>query len=314
MLLQVGCELTYHFPEPTPLFMMLNVSYTRMSDLQGPDHITTTPDVPMEGFRDGFGNWCQRILAPAGLFTIGTNAFVRDSGLPDYIALDATQCLVKDLPVETLVFLLGSRYCETDLLVDFAWKQFGSTPLGWDRVSAICKWVHAHMKFDYTKARATRSAQQAFEERVGVCRDFAHLALTLCRCMNIPARYCTGFLGDIGVPADSAPMDFSAWFEVFLIEGPTHRGSFGGRWFVFDARHYGTARVGRVLIARGRDAADVPISNSFGANALLSFRVWTHEVDGLGNEKGIGTMEGSSEQPGAPSWPPCPPRKRALSR
>jgi transglutaminase-like putative cysteine protease len=174
---------------------------------------------------------------------------------------------VPELPEETLVFLLGSRYCETDRLSEFAWKQFGHLPRGWHLVQAICDFVHNHITFGYQHARSTRTALEAYHERVGVCRDFAHLAVTLCRCMNIPARYCTGYLGDIGIPPVDAPMDFAAWFEVYL----------GGRWYTFDPRN-NTPRIGRVLIARGRDACDVALSSSFGPNTLSSFKVWTDEV------------------------------------
>jgi transglutaminase-like putative cysteine protease len=185
------------------------------------------------------------------------------------IATSAQQIPVADLPEETLVFLLGSRYCETDRLSEPAWNLFGNSPPGWGRVQAICDFVHNHIVFGYKHARASKSAWEAFNERAGVCRDYAHLAVAFCRCMNFPARYCTGYLGDIGVPPSADPMDFSGWFEVFL----------GGRWYTFDARN-NVPRIGRVLIARGRDAADVAISSTFGPNTLSSFRVWTDEVNG----------------------------------
>ncbi len=206
-------------------------------------------------------------MAPAGELRIVTDTVVHDSGLPDPVAPDAQQHAVADLPHDALQFLMGSRYCETDRLSEFAWSMFGKTPAGWARVQAICDFVHRHIKFDYMQARATRSAADVVEERAGVCRDYAHLAVTLCRCMNIPARYCTGYLGDIGVPRDPAPMDYSAWFEVYL----------GGRWYTFDARH-NQPRIGRIVIARGRDAADVAISTTFGSNRLKNFTVRTDEV------------------------------------
>ena len=267
MQIRLGYKLVYDCPQPTPMLLMLNVHYTRVSDLVEPDHLVTTPAVPIRGHRDGFGNWCSRIVAPAGQTRLTTNAIIKDTGEPDVIAVDAPQHTLPDLPDDALVFLLGSRYCETDRLADVAWSLFGKTPLGWGRVQAICDFVHQHIAFGYEHARASRTAWEAYCDRTGVCRDFAHLAVTFCRCMNIPARYCTGYLGDIGVPISDAPMDFSAWFEVYL----------GGQWYIFDARN-NIPRIGRVLIARGRDAADVAITTTFGPNTLSSFSVWTEEV------------------------------------
>jgi transglutaminase-like putative cysteine protease len=267
MQIRVGYELVYECPQPTPMIFMLNIHFTRVSDLLIADHIITNPPTPITAYRDGFGNWCTRIVAPPGDIRISTDSLVRDSGLPDVVDGWAPQHAVEDLPAETLVFLLGSRYCETDRLSETAWALFGHTPLGWPRVKAICDFVHGHLVFGYQHARATKTALEAFNERMGVCRDYTHLAIAFCRCMNIPARYCTGYLGDIGVPASADPMDFSAWFEAYL----------GGRWHTFDPRN-NIPRIGRVLIAQGRDAADVPISNTFGPNVLKSFRVWTDEV------------------------------------
>jgi transglutaminase-like putative cysteine protease len=267
MHIRVGYELIYQFPQPTPAILTLNIHHTRVSDLVRPDHIIVTPNVPLSSYRDSFGNWCCRIVAPAGRVWISSDTVVRDSGATDEIVPSALQHPVQELPEETLMFLLGSRYCETDKLAETAWKLFSSTPLGWARVQAICDYVNRHITFGYEHASATKSAWDVFVERRGVCRDFAHLAVTFCRCLNIPARYCTGYLGDIGVPPPHGPMDFSAWFEVYL----------GGRWYTFDARN-NTPRIGRVLIARGRDAADVAITTTFGPNTLESFRVWTDEV------------------------------------
>ena len=267
MQIRLGYELIYDCPQPTPMLLMLNVHYTRVSDLVEPDHLVTIPAVPIRGYRDGFGNWCSRIVAPAGQTRLTTNAIIKDTGEPDVIAVDAPQHTLPDLPDDALVFLLGSRYCETDRLADVAWSLFGKTPLGWARVQAICDFVHQHIAFGYEHARGSRTAWEAYCDRTGVCRDFAHLAVTFCRCMNIPAQYCTGYLGDIGVPISDAPMDFSAWFEVYL----------GGQWYIFDARN-NIPRIGRVLIARGRDAADVAITTTFGPNTLSSFSVWTEEV------------------------------------
>src|SRR5213595_1500086 len=267
MQIRLGYELIYDCPQPTPMLLMLNVHYTRVSDLVEPDHLVTTPAVPIRGYRDGFGNWCSRIVAPAGQTRLTANAIIKDTGEPDVIAVDAPQHTLPDLPDDALVFLLGSRYCETDRLADVAWQLFGKTPLGWGRVQAICDYVHNHVKFGYEMARPTKTASEVHVERAGVCRDFAHLAVTFCRCMNIPARYVTGYLGDIGVPPAPYPMDFSAWFEVFL----------GGKWHTFDARH-NQRRIGRILMAVGRDAADVALTTNFGSAKLLKFHVITEEV------------------------------------
>jgi transglutaminase-like putative cysteine protease len=267
MQIRIGFELVYKCPQPTPMILTLNVHFTRVADLVAPDHIITIPPTPISGYRDGFGNWCSRIVAPQGDIRISSDTLINDSGRPDTIAPNALEHAVAQLPSETLVFLLGSRYCETDRLSETAWALFGQTPPGWARVQAICDYVHDHISFGYPYARMTRTALEAFNERQGVCRDYAHLAITFCRCMNIPARYCTGYLGDIGVPASADPMDFSAWLEVYL----------DGEWHIFDPRN-NAARIGRVLIAQGRDAADVPLSNAFGPNILKGFKVWTDEV------------------------------------
>jgi transglutaminase-like putative cysteine protease len=266
--IRVGYELIYDCPQPTPMMLVLNIHYTRASDLLVPDYVTTDPSIPINIYRDGFGNWCSRIVAPKGQIRISSSAVVKDSGEPDVVARWAQQHAIQDLPEEVLVFLLASRYCDTEKLVPIAWNSFGHTQPGWDRVQAICDFVHSHISFGYEHASSTRTAWETFNERRGVCRDFAHLAIALCRCMNIPARYCTGYLGDIGIPPPYGPMDFSAWFEVYLV----------GSWYTFDARN-NTPRIGRVLMARGRDAIDVAISTTFGANALVGFKVWTDEVD-----------------------------------
>ncbi|HEY0974962.1 MAG TPA: transglutaminase family protein [Solimonas sp.] len=267
MLIRAGYELTYEFPKPTPLIVTLSIHSSRVSDLLRPDHMITEPAVPIDAYRDGFGNWCSRLLAPQGSLRLHADTVVRDSGMPEPVVPDAQQHLVQHLPEETLLYLLGSRYCETDRLVEVAWSRFEQVPPGWGRVQAICDFVHGHLRFGYEHASASKTALQAYNDGTGVCRDYAHLAITLCRCMNIPARYCTGYLGDIGVPLTDAPMDFSGWFEVYL----------GNSWYAFDARN-NQPRIGRILIARGRDAADVAISTAFGANTLTGFRVWTDEL------------------------------------
>jgi transglutaminase-like putative cysteine protease len=265
--IRIGYELIYDCPQPTPMILMLNVHYSRVSDMVTPDHIVTTPSIPASGYRDSFGNWCTRIVAPAGRTRITADATVNDSGGMDPVVPTAVQTPIQTLPEDTLMYLLGSRYCETELLMPVAWSLFGQTPPGWSRVQAICDFVHSHIGFGYQYARPSKTAHEAYREGKGVCRDYAHLALTLCRCMNIPARYCTGYLGDIGVPVPDLPMDFAGWFEAFL----------DGQWYTFDPRN-NTPRIGRILMARGRDAADVAIATSFGPNTLAGFKVWTDEI------------------------------------
>jgi len=271
MQIRVGYELVYECHQPTPMILTLNVHYTRASDIVFPDHLRTDPAVPASAYRDSFGNWCTRIVAPKGRIRLSSSAVIRDSGAPDPVVATADQHRVQDLPEETLLFLLGSRYCETDRLSQTAWDLFGHSVTGWGRVQAICDFVHNHITFGYEHARPTKTAFDVFSERTGVCRDYAHLAVAFCRCMNIPARYCTGYLGDIGVPPPYGPMDFAAWMEVYL----------GGTWHTFDPRN-NEPRIGRVLIARGRDAADVPISSTFGPAKLLSFSVVPDEIRGTG--------------------------------
>ena len=267
MQIRTGSELIYTCVQPTPMILMLNIHFTRVSDLVVSDKLVTQPSLPVSGYLDTFGNWCSRIVAPIGETRITTDAVVNDSGLPDVVVVHARQTPVELLPEETLIFLLGSRYCETERLFDTAWKLFGNAPTGWNRVQAICDFVQQHIEFGYQNARASKTAFEAYQERTGVCRDYAHLAITLCRCMNIPARYCTGYLGDIGIPPPYGPMDFAGWFEAWL----------DGQWYTFDARN-NVPRIGRVLMARGRDAADVAISTTFGPNVLKSFKVWTDEL------------------------------------
>ena len=249
------------------MIVMLNIHYSRVASLERPDHLVTVPGVPTESYRDAFGNWCFRLVAPAGEFVLGTDGVIRDGADPDPSEPNAVQEAVEFLPAETLPFLLPSRYCETDLLSDEAWQLFGTTPPGWSRVQAICDFVHGHLTFGYEHSRATRTAVDSYGERRGVCRDFTHLAITFCRCLNLPARYCTGYISDIDLTSSHAPMDFAAWMEVYL----------GGRWHVFDPRN-NAPRVGRILVARGRDAADVPLTHTFGENTLTRFRVWTNEI------------------------------------
>ena len=269
MLIRVGYEMVFRAPTPTPMVLILGLRPERLPTVRRPGCLRLEPVVPINWYYDSFGNLCARIVAPAGLLRIWDDMIVEDHGWPDEFAPNAPQIAVEQLPPDVLVYLLGSRYCEVDRLTEIAWNLFGQTPEGWWRVQAICNWVHANVRFGYEFARSTKSAYEVFEERAGVCRDFTHLALTFCRCMNIPARYATGYLGDIGIPIppQNSPMDFSGWFEVYL----------GGRWYTFDARH-NVPRIGRVLMAYGRDAVDVALTTAFGASVLEKFAVWTDEV------------------------------------
>ncbi|NRG18565.1 transglutaminase family protein [Rhizobiales bacterium] len=266
MLIRYGYEITLNCLQPTAMVCLLSVHEDRKADIRVPEKLYFTPDIPSTTYHDMFGNRCRRFVAPAGDLTLWGDATIEDDEQLDPEDWGAVETPVADLPDDCLVYLMGSRYCETDRLSQIAWDMFGTTPPGWGRVQKICDFVHGHIHFDYMQARATRTAFEAFNERVGVCRDFAHLAVALCRCLNIPARYVNGHLGDIGVPVVD-PMDFSAWMEVYL----------GGRWYTFDPRN-NARRIGRIVIARGRDATDIPLINSFGPHILKSFRVWTYEV------------------------------------
>lgn len=268
MRLRLGCQLTMEFTAPTPMILLLNVHYSRASDMERPDLLVTNPPVAPEAYRDGFGNWCSRLVAPAGTMTVSTDGVIRDNGLSDPVGQEAMQHPVEHLPSDTIPFLLPSRYCESDALSGFAWKQFEGVPQGWARVQAICDFVHNHIQFGYEHSRPTRTAVEALNERVGVCRDYTHLAVALCRSLNIPTRYCTGYVSDVGRTPPFAPMDFAAWMEVYL----------GGKWWTFDPRN-NDVRFGRVLIARGRDAADVPLTHTFGHHELKDFQVWIDQIE-----------------------------------
>ncbi|MET0358506.1 MAG: transglutaminase family protein [Pararhizobium sp.] len=267
MKIKAGFHISYECQQDTAMLLVLNIHPSRRVDLLTDQVLQFDRPIEAWEYVDGFGNSCSRIVAPAGITTLSTAFEIYDSGQPDLIPYDAVQHSIKDLPDDVLVFLLGSRYCDTDRLSNFAWQTFSHVPPGWPRVAAIMDFTHNRIRFDYQKADATRSAYGGFTDQTGVCRDFAHLAITLCRAMNIPARYCTGYLGDIGVPVDVNPMDFSAWFEVYL----------GGHWHTADARH-NKPRIGRILMATGRDATDVALSTAFGPATLVRFDVVTDEM------------------------------------
>jgi transglutaminase-like putative cysteine protease len=267
MLIRLGYDIELELSQPMAVIAVLNVHPSRTADLIEPDELHLSPGVRRDEYVDSFGNLCTRILAPQGRLRLWNSTLIRDSGDPEPVDWSAEQLSVERLPTDTLQFLLASRYCEVDELSTLAWQLFGNMTPGWPRVQAICDWVHQHVAFGYQFARPTMTALNVSVEKQGVCRDFQHLAITLCRAMHIPARYATGYLGDIGVPPAPFPMDFSAWFEVYL----------GGRWWPFDARH-NCRRIGRVLMATGRDAADVAITTSFGKTCLEKFSVVTSEV------------------------------------
>jgi transglutaminase-like putative cysteine protease len=267
MLIRAGFEMTFELPSPAPMVALLDIHPERAGSVRRAGGLRVEPRVDVSAFTDRFGNRAQRLVAPAGRVRLWDDLVVEDSGLPDPVATGARQVPVEDLPPEVLVFLMASRYCEVDRLVEVAWDLFGKSPEGWPRVQAVCDWVNANVAFGYPFARPTKTAFDTYQERAGVCRDLNHLALTFCRCLNIPARYATGYLGDIGIPPQPSPMDFSGWFEAYL----------DGHWYTFDARH-NIPRIGRVLVAHGRDAVDAALTTIFGANQLLSFTVWTDEV------------------------------------
>jgi transglutaminase-like putative cysteine protease len=267
MLIKYGYEIAIAVPKAPPIICQLDIHPDRRHDIQSETPFQSYPDVGSATYIDAFGNGCRRLMAPGGDITLRLEGTILDDGRSDPIVPDAREVPVEQLPPEALVFLLGSRYCETDKLSQTAWDLFGGAAPGWTKVQAVCDFVHNQIAFDYQHARSTRTALEAFQERIGVCRDFAHLMIAFCRCLNIPARYVNGYLGDIGVPKDPAPMDFSAWVEVYL----------GDRWYTFDARH-NKPRTGRIVIARGRDATDVALINSFGPHILKSFRVCAEET------------------------------------
>ena len=267
MFIRLGYDIEFEIPAPVAMVSMLNVHPSRVPDLRAPDEMQVEPAVPLTSYTDGFGNLCTRFVAPQGALRLHADTLIEDHGRPDPVSPDAREHPVGDLPHETLIYLLNSRYCEVDRLSNIASELFGATPPGWGRVQAVCDWVNSRVTFGYQHARPFRTALDVFTDRVGVCRDYQHLAIAFCRALNIPARYATGYLGDIGVPL-TPPMDFSAWFEVYL----------DNQWWIFDARN-NTPRIGRVLIATGRDASDVAITTSFGAANLTRFAVIAEEVN-----------------------------------
>jgi len=267
ILIRIGFEIAVDCPKPTPMLLALYPHPSNHRRMIGSEHIRTEPETTVEEYTDVFGNRCARLHAPAGATTLWSDCIVEDTGEADEFNWNARQHEIMDLPVETLTYLTASRYCESDELIERAWNLFATTSPGWARVQAISNWVHNHVVFNYRFGRPTKTAVDVLREGTGVCRDFAHLFTALCRAMNIPARYASGYLSDIGAKAEGAG-DFCAWSEVFL----------EGRWYAFDARH-NTPRIGRILMVRGRDAADVAMMTAFGDYLLTHLKVWTEEID-----------------------------------
>lgn len=269
MLIRLGYDIQFDVQAPLAFVAQLRVHSSRAADLLEPDTMKIESDVGIVAsseYTDTYGNICTRFFAPVGHLRLSTTTVINDSGMTDPVALDAKEIPPHELPDEVLCFLLNSRYCETDLLAAAAYELFGSIAPGWGRVQAICDWVNSKVTFNYGMTRPSKTALDVYTERVGVCRDFQHLAVTFCRCLNIPARYAAGYLGDIGVPL-RLPMDFSAWFEVYLDH----------KWWAFDARN-NVPRIGRILMATGRDAADVAFLTSFGSSTLTNFFVVSDEI------------------------------------
>jgi transglutaminase-like putative cysteine protease len=271
MLIRLGYDLQFEIPSPVAMIALLNVHPLRQAGLREPDRLRIDPELPVEIYEDVFGNLCARFLAPAGPLRLYNSTLIEDSGQPDPVDVSAEQVPVERLPTNVLTFLLSSRYCQVDQLVNTAGELFGTAEPGWPKVQAVCDWVHQSVTFGYSFARPTKTALDVYTERTGVCRDFQHLAIAFCRALNIPARYVAGYLGDIGVPAMPAPMDFSAWFEVYLRD----------RWWTFDAR-FNQPRIGRVPLSIGRDATDTAITTSFGKAELRYFSVVADEVASAG--------------------------------
>lgn len=267
MRIRIGFDMTYEAPAVSPMICLLNVHQRQSAQLEQPDYLRTEPVVPLTTYMDGFGNLCTRLVAPPGLIRITSDAVFNANRAYDPVNSSAIQHEVADLPPDTLEFLLPSRYCESDLLSNEAWRLFGSTEPGWARVQAVCDFVHNHVRFGYDQADATRTAAQTYAQGIGVCRDFTHLAVAFTRGLNIPTRYCSGYISDVGLPGPYPDQDFCAWMEVFL----------GGRWWAFDPRN-NAPRIGRILMSQGRDAADVPLVHFFGQNYIRNFRVWVDEL------------------------------------
>jgi transglutaminase-like putative cysteine protease len=270
MLIRVGYEFGFDAPLPVVMLLKLYLHPSILNQVRQSENLQVEPATKIEEFLDSFGNRTSRLILPDGHIRIHNEAVIENEWKPDIVNWNAQEIPLAELPTQVFPYLMSSRYCEVDLLSEIAWELFGQTPPGWARVQAVCDWVHSHISFGYEYARVTKTAYDVYRERTGVCRDFNHLALTFCRCLNIPARYASGYLGDIGISPQPLPMDFSAWFEVYLDH----------QWYTFDARH-NTPRIGRILMTRGLDAVDASLTTSFGQVNLTKFKVWTSDVSHL---------------------------------
>lgn len=267
MRIRIGFEIAVTCKQPTPMLLALYPHTSNNRQVIGSDRLRTEPETPLDLFVDGFANRWARMEAPVGTTRMWSDCIMADTGLPDEFNWDARQHEIAELPPASLLYLKASRFCESDELIEPAWELFGETQPGWARVQAICNWVHNNVLFDYRFGRPTKTAVDVFREGTGVCRDFAHIFIALCRAMNLPARYASGYLSDVGAPVAGVG-DFCAWAEVFI----------DGRWYTFDPRH-NTPRIGRIMMVRGRDAVDVPMITVFGFYELTFFKVWTEPVD-----------------------------------
>ncbi len=264
--IRVGCELVFEPTVPTPAVLQVQ---PRRADDQPllSERLASAPNAALEEFTDFYGNRCQRLILAAGTNTLTYDAEVEVAAGPEATNRSAVELTPDQVPPELLHFTLPSRYCLSDELGDAAWDLFRGVQPGWTRVQAICDWVHANLRFRYGSSTPRTTAADVYRQREGVCRDFAHLAVTFCRAFNIPSRYVFGYIPDIGVPPSVEPMDFCAWFEVYL----------EGGWWTFDARN-NIPRIGRCVIGRGRDALDVAMVTTYGQVPLTGFRVWADEV------------------------------------
>ncbi len=263
---RVGCEFRYTAEvETAAVFQVQPLTTGPATLLRQSWH--TQPTLSRRAYTDLYGNDCERLTLPVGDTVLRYDALALVSDAVDEVDFTAAQTPAALLPDDTLLYTLGSRYCLPDVLGDEAWRLFGNEKPGYGRVQAICDFVHAHLRFDYGSAAPTSTAADVYAAGCGVCRDYAHLAITFCRALSIPARYVFGYLPDIDVPPVPEPMDFAAWMEVYL----------GGRWWTFDPRN-NAARKGRVLIGRGRDALDVAMVTTYGGPLLVGMEVWAEEV------------------------------------
>jgi transglutaminase-like putative cysteine protease len=264
--LRVGSEFIYSSQGETPAILQVEARLDSDAKIVQ-EKWEVEPHVSSHTYSDVYGNRCRRVTLPPGQTTLRYDALVEVSAHPDVVVPEAQTALVQNLPDDLLLFTLASRYCQSDSLSNDAWNLFANTPPTWARVQAICDWAHRNVIYVSGCSTPETTALDVYNSQQGICRDFAHMGVTLCRAMNIPARYCFGYMPDIGVEIPDVAMDFHAWFEVYL----------GGKWHTFDARH-NVPRIGRVPIARGRDAVDCAMVTTYGAAILEKMTVWADEA------------------------------------